>query len=122
MILQDLSMLSRSLLQQHKSRGKTLMLCALLLLGLLVSSLDVNANPREQREGRGQSEQRQQSAGARISAAQAAATVEQRYGGKIISVQTRQANGRVIYSVKILQSSGHMRTVQVDGQTGAILN
>lgn len=118
-------MLSRSFLQQPQSRSKTLGLCALLILGLLATSLDVNANPREQREDReqrGQTEQRQQPARARISAAQAAATVEQRYGGKIIGVQTRQTNGRTIYSVKVLQNSGHMRTVQVDGQTGAIVN
>lgn len=59
---------------------------------------------------------------ARISASQAAAIVAKRYGGKVMNVSTRQSGGGVIYGVKILQNSGHMRTVNVDGQTGAILN
>ena len=60
--------------------------------------------------------------GARISASQAAALVQQRYGGKVMNVSTRQSGNGVVYGVKILQNSGHMRTVNVDGQTGAILN
>src|SRR5690606_38315245 len=36
--------------------------------------------------------------------------------------ETRQSSSGIIYGVKILQTSGHMRTVNVDGQTGAILN
>lgn len=59
---------------------------------------------------------------AQISPAQAAAIVEQRYGGRVMNVTSRQGRSGPIYSVKILQSSGHMRTVNVDGQTGAILN
>lgn len=59
---------------------------------------------------------------AQISPAQAAAIVEQRYGGRVMNVTSRQGRNGPIYSVKILQSSGHMRTVNVDGQTGAILN
>jgi hypothetical protein len=53
---------------------------------------------------------------------QAAAIVQQRYGGKVMNVSTRQTGNGVVYGVKILQNSGHMRTVSVDGQTGAILN
>lgn len=106
--------------RSHHNRGNAL-LPTLALCTLLMASFAVEANPRG--EGREQPQpERQEQARARISASQAAKIVEQRYGGKIMNVQTRQSSGGVIYSVKILQSSGHMRTVNVDGQSGAILN
>lgn len=106
--------------RHHWSKLFTL---ALVLCVLLFTSFASQANPRmNERQQREQPERRQEQARARISAAQAAALVEQRYGGKVMGVQTRQSGGGVVYSVKILQSSGHMRTVNVDGQSGAILN
>lgn len=102
------------------NRGNALF-TALALCSLLMTSFATEANSRG--EGREQREpERQERARARISASEAAQIVAQRYGGKVMNVQTRQGNGGVIYSVKILQSSGHMRTVNVDGQSGAILN
>ncbi len=89
-----------------------------LLLSLLLASGMTQAN----RDREFTSPERRDEQRARISAAQAANIVEQRYGGKVMGVQTRQGRNGVVYSVKILQSSGHMRTVNVDGQTGAILN
>lgn len=107
----------RSLRSYFRSNtlANVLTLCTLLLVWT-----DSYASPRG--EERAQAERRQEQARPRISASQAASLVEQRIGGKVMNVQTRQGNGRVTYSVKILQSSGHMRTVNVDGQTGAILN
>ncbi|MGH8495231.1 MAG: PepSY domain-containing protein [Gammaproteobacteria bacterium] len=56
----------------------------------------------------------------RISLDQAVAMVLRRYGGKVISAETRTRNGRVIHRIKVLTENGRVRTVRVDGQTGAI--
>ena len=101
--------------------GKALLI-ALALCALLLASFPSQANSRDGREQREQPERRQDQTRARISASQAAALVQRQYGGKVMNVQTRNTNGGVIYSVKILSSSGHMRTVKVDGQSGSILN
>jgi uncharacterized membrane protein YkoI len=58
----------------------------------------------------------------RISPAQAAAIAQKRHGGKVMNVNAQQSGGTVVYRVRILQDSGHMRTVTVNGETGAILN
>jgi uncharacterized membrane protein YkoI len=120
LIPQELNMLP---LHSRLKYGK-FFIHGLALCLLLASSFATLANPRDSRESRErrEPERRQEQPRARISASQAAAMVEQRYGGKVMNVQARQGNSGVIYSVKILQSSGHMRTVNVDGQSGAILN
>lgn len=119
---------------QH-NRGKALLATLALCSLLMVNTAEANSRGegREQREpGRREHREperreqrepeRREQTRARISASEAARIVEQRYGGKVMNVHTRQRNGGVIYSVKILQSSGHMRTINVDGQSGAILN
>lgn len=57
---------------------------------------------------------------ARVSLDQAVARVLSRYGGKVISAETRSRNGRVVHRIKLLSEDGRVRTVQVDGQTGDI--
>jgi len=57
----------------------------------------------------------------RISAAQAAELVRQQTGGQIMSVSTRQGSNGTIYGVKVL-NSGRMKVIQVDGQSGQLLN
>lgn len=91
---------------------------AVLLLALTLGSFHQIASA-EPRRDQGSQEERPR---ARVSASQAASIVQQRYGGKVMNVSTRQSGNGVVYGVKILQTSGHMRTVNVDGQTGAILN
>lgn len=111
--------LAMSLLRHHHSPSRRLIVVLLILLLGISSNLAVaeprrdNARPHQSQEERPR---------ARISASQAAAIVQQRYGGKVMNVSTRQTNNGVVYGVKILQNSGHMRTVNVDGQSGAILN
>jgi uncharacterized membrane protein YkoI len=61
-------------------------------------------------------------AGAQIAPADAAEIVRKQFGGRVMGVETRQREGRVIYQVRILQENGRMRTVSVDGQTGKIRN
>ena len=104
-----------SLLRHSNSPCRWLIIA---LLTMTLGSLHSTASA-EPRRDKGSQEERPR---ARISASQAAAIVQQRYGGKVMNVSTRQSGNGVIYGVKILQNSGHMRTVNVDGQTGAILN
>jgi uncharacterized membrane protein YkoI len=100
------------------SRLEFAKLAPLLALCLLLAGGQALADSRRDEGQRERREERQ----AQISPAQAAAIVERAYGGRVMNVQARQGRSGVIYSVKILQDSGHMRTVNVDGQTGAILN
>ena len=95
--------------------------CRWLLIVLLAATMGSfhSVASAEPRSDKGSQDERPR---ARISASQAAAIVQQRYGGKVMNVSTRQTGNGVVYGVKILQNSGHMRTVSVDGQTGAILN
>lgn len=100
-------------------RGK-LIAIVIMLLALLLVSLNSQANQSKPQPR--QDNVRQEQVRAKLSASQAADRVQRQYGGKVMGVQTRQSNGTVIYSVKILQPSGHMRTVNVNGNTGAFVN
>lgn len=59
---------------------------------------------------------------ASISSSQAAETVRARFGGRVLNVDRREREGRVVYRVKILQDDGRLRTVLVDASSGRILN
>lgn len=57
----------------------------------------------------------------RVSLDQAVAMVLRRYGGKVISAETRASrNGGVVHRIKLLTDDGRVRIVRVDGQTGRI--
>jgi uncharacterized membrane protein YkoI len=49
-----------------------------------------------------------------ISADEAAARVRQQYGGRILSVETRQRNGEVFYRIKVLTRKGVVRVVRIN--------
>lgn len=57
----------------------------------------------------------------KLSPAQAAALVRSKLGGQVMSVNRQQSDAGVIYGVKLL-NSGRMRVINVDGQTGQLLN
>jgi hypothetical protein len=57
---------------------------------------------------------------ARISAKQAAAKVKQRYGGKVLSIKLIDSKGPPVYRVKTLSTSGVVKVVFVDGQSGRV--
>lgn len=99
--------------------GRLLTVAALLLM--LLMSLGASANNQPSSQVREESSH-QGPTRASITAAQAADRAQRQFGGKVMGVQTRSVNGAVVYSVKILQPSGHMRIVNVNGQTGAIMN
>ena len=44
----------------------------------------------------------------------AAAYATSNHGGKVLSVDKRNQEGRVVYRVKLLQDSGHIKIVTVD--------
>ena len=50
----------------------------------------------------------------RINADEAAAQVQRQYGGRIISVETRQRNGSAFYRIKILTRKGVVRVVRIN--------
>lgn len=108
---------------QRTSKTLSTLTCTLLLLcSCLLANTQSFAKSRDDNRQNRNEQTRQEQPRPRISASQAAELVKQQYGGKVMNVQTRQSHDGVVYSVKILQSSGHMRTVNVDGQSGAILN
>ncbi|WNO09495.1 PepSY domain-containing protein [Teredinibacter sp. KSP-S5-2] len=53
-----------------------------------------------------------------ISEGQAAAIAKQRHGGKVLSVQKQNQNGKTIYKVKLLQDSGRVKIVTINGNRG----
>lgn len=57
----------------------------------------------------------------RLSPAEAAELVRSKVGGQVMSVNTQQNDTGVVYGVKVL-NAGRMRVINVDGQTGQLLN
>jgi uncharacterized membrane protein YkoI len=53
----------------------------------------------------------------RISADEAAARVQQQYGGRILAVETRQRNGEVFYRIKVLTRKGVVRVVRIRAES-----
>lgn len=50
----------------------------------------------------------------------AARAVERATGGRVLSVNREDSNGRVVYRVKVLLPGGRIRVVTVDGETGSV--
>ena len=50
----------------------------------------------------------------------AARAVERATGGRVLSVNREDRNGRVVYRVKVLLPGGRIRVVTVDGETGSV--
>lgn len=57
----------------------------------------------------------------KLSPAEAAELVRTKVGGQVMSVSTHHRDTGVIYGVKVL-NAGRMRVINVDGQTGRLLN
>lgn len=56
-----------------------------------------------------------------LSPAEAAELVRKKVGGQVMSVSTQQNDAGIVYGVKVL-NDGRMRVINVDGQTGRLLN
>lgn len=56
----------------------------------------------------------------KISQQQAVQKVKNRYGGKVLKVQSSKVNGQAGYKVKLLKKDGHIISVLVDGHSGKI--
>lgn len=92
----------------------------------LVLALALTSSPADARANASSSYQLAQNAQgkeaqAQIKPARAAAIAKKRYGGKVMSIDSRKHDGRVIYRIKLLQEDGRLRNVRVDGRTGKIL-
>jgi len=57
----------------------------------------------------------------KLSPAEAAELVRNKVGGQVMSVNIQQNDTGVTYGVKVL-NAGRMRIINVDGQTGQLLN
>lgn len=57
----------------------------------------------------------------KLSPAEAAELVRNKVGGQVMSVNVRNNDSGIIYGVKVL-NAGRMRVINVDGQTGQLLN
>lgn len=64
--------------------------------------------------------ERNKKSGKKISQQQAAQKVKNRYGGKVLKVQSSKVNGNAGYKVKLLKKDGHIISVLVDGKSGKI--
>ncbi|WP_339672798.1 PepSY domain-containing protein [Dasania marina] len=56
-----------------------------------------------------------------ISLSQAIAAAESKSGAKAISAEFEDENGKWVYSIELISTSGHELEVEVDSQTAAIL-
>ena len=54
-----------------------------------------------------------------LSLEQAAARVQRQTGGRILSADALNRKGRVVYRIKVLMPSGHVRIFRVDAESGA---
>lgn len=57
----------------------------------------------------------------KFSPAQAATLVRTKVGGQVMSVNSHRSEAGIIYGVKVL-NDGRMRVINVDAQTGELLN
>jgi uncharacterized membrane protein YkoI len=57
----------------------------------------------------------------KFSPAQAATLVRTKVGGQVMSVNSHRSESGIIYGVKVL-NDGRMRVINVDAQTGELLN
>ena len=96
--------------------------CTQLLSALLLAAAAGPGAPLTHAQPASTPNQNARAASSQVTAAGAAEIVRQQYGGRIMGVQTRQRDGRVIYQVRVLQDDGRMRTINVDGQSGKISN
>ena len=54
-----------------------------------------------------------------LSLEQAAARIQRQTGGRILSADVLEKKGRVVYRIKVLMPSGHVRIFRVEAQSGA---
>ena len=61
------------------------------------------------------------SASPALSLDQAVRLVEHRYQGRVVRAETESADGRTLYLLRVLDDGGHVRSVRVDADSGAVL-
>lgn len=89
----------------------------LLAMSLLGAGSTVAATQTERTPAREQSSYLMQ----RISLDQAVGIAQQNVPGRVVGADTRHMQGRIIHEVRILENSGTLRIIRVDGETGRVL-
>lgn len=56
-----------------------------------------------------------------LSLDQAVRLIEQRYRGRVVRAETEQDAGRTLYLLRVLDEGGHVWSVRVDADSGAVL-
>src|SRR5690625_5528527 len=84
--------------------------CTQLLSALLLAAAAGPGAPLTHAQPASTPNQNARAASSQVTAAGAAEIVRQQYGGRIMDVQTRQRDGRIIYQVRVLQDDGRMRS------------
>ncbi len=56
-----------------------------------------------------------------LSLDQAVRLVEQRYRGRVVRADTERDEGRTLYVMRVLDDGGHVWSVRVDADSGAVL-
>ena len=54
----------------------------------------------------------------RISRDEAVESVRDRMGGRVISAETQEWDGRQIYNIRLLSKDGRVKRIRIDSQTG----
>lgn len=56
-----------------------------------------------------------------VSMEQAVKMTEQLYHGRVVKAEAQKDGGHTVYVLRVLDDSGHVRTVRVDAASGAVL-
>ena len=56
-----------------------------------------------------------------VSMEQAVKMTEQRYHARVVKAQAQKDDGHTVYVLRVLDDSGHVRTVRVDAAPGSVL-
>ena len=86
----------------------------ILLLGLPAAAHASNVVPEYAVEQLAQARQQ------RLSLSEAAEMVQRRTGGRVLSAQASNEQGREVYRIKVLTGTGEVRVVLVDASTGGM--
>jgi uncharacterized membrane protein YkoI len=57
---------------------------------------------------------------ASVSMEQAVKMTEKQYHARVVKAEAHKDDGRTVYVLRLLDESGHVRTVHVDAATGAV--
>jgi uncharacterized membrane protein YkoI len=93
--------------------SKRLFACLLIVSALLTGSLPIAAMARDAGDFVAQ-----RGGPAGVSLNDAVQQVQRETGGRVLSAETVNQNGRMVHRIKVLTASGQVRVVLIDAQAG----